>query len=216
MENLTWLERRYPEAKSEMALADDAHPMRKVTREVAYSKSGWSRGRRDKVRELFDSMAQEWRTKSSEGRLLALRDALERGGLERKARCFEVGCGSGNVTSLLMDYFDQTVCLDLSFNMISLVSQDVDRFLADASNLPIKDASVDVLVVLNMFLFPEEYSRVLKAGGSILWASSDGDRTPIYLPPVEVAKALGDEFSCLGADAGQGCWLVGTKMATFD
>ena len=166
-------------------------------------------------RDLFDSMAQEWGSKSSESRLRPLRDALERGGLEPKARCFEVGCGSGNATPLLMDYFDQLVCLDLSFNMISLVALGVDLVLADASSLPIKDASVDVLVVLNMFLFPEEYNRVLKPGGSILWASSDGDRTPIYLPPDQVAKALGDGFSCLGADAGQGCWLVGTKKATL-
>lgn len=55
------------------------HPMRRVTRAVAFDADGWTAERRGKVAELFDSLAEEWHTRDAPGRDAPLRDALERG-----------------------------------------------------------------------------------------------------------------------------------------
>ncbi|MGI8755637.1 MAG: class I SAM-dependent methyltransferase, partial [Acidimicrobiales bacterium] len=55
------------------------HPMRRVTRAVAFDADGWTAERRGKVADLFDSLAEEWHTRDAPGRDAPLRDALERG-----------------------------------------------------------------------------------------------------------------------------------------
>ena len=64
----------------EMAGGD--HPMRKVTRQVAFD-GGWDPARAEKVASLFDGMASEWDQprRAADERWAALRDALERGGV---------------------------------------------------------------------------------------------------------------------------------------
>ncbi len=59
-----------------------------------------------------------------------------------------------------------------------------------------------------MFLFPAEVARVLKVDGVLLWVSTNGDGTPIYLAPAEVLEALPGTWQGISAQAGWGTWLV--------
>ena len=50
----------------------DDHPMRKVTREVAFDPSSWTAERRAFVAEIFDGEAPNWHTRETPGRYDAL------------------------------------------------------------------------------------------------------------------------------------------------
>ena len=62
-----------PPDRPEMAGPD--HPMRKVTRQVAFEANAWTRDRAEKVGVLFDTMAPQWHERVTEDRSAPLRDA---------------------------------------------------------------------------------------------------------------------------------------------
>jgi len=62
-----------------------------------------------------------------------------------------------------------------------------------------------------MFLFPTEVARVLADGGVLLWVSTNGDATPIYLSPADVLKALPGDWRGVSAQAGWGTWLTARR-----
>ena len=76
-------------------MAGGDHPMRKVTRQVAFD-GGWDPARAEKVAALFDGMASEWDQprRAADERWSALRDALNRGDIPR-GRVLELGSGTG-------------------------------------------------------------------------------------------------------------------------
>lgn len=207
-----------PEAEGRPTGAGADHPMRKVTRQVAFDIGAWDAERRRKVRELFDSMAAGWNERDGMERHDALGDALDRGlpaiGIEDLAgrRCVELGSGTGLITPDLARRFATVVAIDLSFEMLRLAPSDVaPRVQADSSCLPLGDASVDVLVLANMLLFPEEVARVLAPQGALVWVSSLGDRTPIYLAVDDVLAALPGAWSATASAAGWGTWCVAQR-----
>jgi len=55
------------------------HPMRRITRAVAFDPDGWTQERRTEVVELFDRLADEWSSRDVPGREAPLVDALDRG-----------------------------------------------------------------------------------------------------------------------------------------
>ena len=55
------------------------HPMRAVTRAVAFDPDGWTKERRLQVAALFDELADDWHTRDLPGREAPLLDALDRG-----------------------------------------------------------------------------------------------------------------------------------------
>ena len=61
---------------------------------------------------------------------------------------------------------------------------------ADAAALPVRRGVASVVALINMFLFPQEVERVLAVDGVVLWVSTNGPATPIYLSPSEVVGAL--------------------------
>ena len=79
------------------------------------------------------------------------------------------------------------------------------------SALPLASGSVDVLVLVNMFMFAASYDRVLAPGGQFVWISTMGDETPIYLPPEEVMDLLPGRWSAVGSYAGTGLWVVARR-----
>jgi ubiquinone/menaquinone biosynthesis C-methylase UbiE len=101
-----------------------------------------------------------------------------------------VGAGTGNSTGDFVAAFANVVSTDLSREMLALASRSCPRVLADASSLPFRAASVAVVALVNMFLFPSEVARVLEIDGVLLWVSTNGDATPIYLTPLEVLEAF--------------------------
>lgn len=207
---LTRLERVVDEGPDRPDLAGPDHPMRAVTRQVAESPAGWDPDRAAKIRQLFDGLAPEWTSRFSNERLDAVEDALARGDVPSGGTCLEVGSGTGLITPILQRHFDTVVSLDLSHEM--LVRADAGtKVEADGARLPLADRSVEAVVLVNAFLFPHEVDRVLRPSGGVVWVSTIGDRTPIYLPAEDVLDALPGDWDGRAADAGWGCWLAARR-----
>lgn len=188
------------------------HPMREVTRQVAFEPEGWTSQRRAKVAELFDSLAPEWHTRASGDRAAALRDVLARGELSPGGVCVELGAGVGLATPLLVEYFDVVQVQDLSTEMLRRAPAHLaPRVLADASMLPHPDGSIATLVCQNMLLFPAEFDRVLGPAGALVWVNTFGDQTPIHLSAAEVDRALPGDWDVTASAAGWGTWAVARR-----
>ncbi len=196
-----------PELRDSSVNSD--HPMRKVTRQAAFEPTGWTLERAGKVAKLFDEMAETWKDKDFSSRVLPLLDALERGGINSGGVGLELGCGTGAYSTLLSGYFDSLLCIDISFEMLArAASSEGFKLRADGANLPIPTGSVDGLFCINTLLFPDEVDRILKSDGYLVWVSTSGNQTPIYLPPSDVFEALGGKFSGVSSEAGPGTWSV--------
>lgn len=210
------LPRVVPCAPDRPELAGPDHPMRKVTRQVAFEPGGWTPERAAKVAQLFDALAPEWHQRESRERREPLQDALARGGLEVGAAagggprfCLEIGSGTGSSMSDLARHFERVVALDLAREMLRRAPlQPGLRVNADAARVPFADASASCVVLVNALLFPVEMARVLAPGGSLLWINSLGDRTPIHLPAEDVEKALPGDWNGVAAEAGWGTWCT--------
>lgn len=206
--DVTYLKRAdTPNNKIERGTLD--HPMRKVTEQVAFDSRGWTQERASKVSALFDEMAEEWAQKDFSERGLPVFDALTRGGVTPGKLGLELGCGTGAYSSLLSRYFGSLLCVDISFEMLLRYSSAEGlRVRGDGCRLPVRDGSVDGLICINTLLFPDEVDRILAPDGYLLWVSTSGDQTPIYLSPSDVCSALKGRFGGITSEAGSGTWSV--------
>jgi ubiquinone/menaquinone biosynthesis C-methylase UbiE len=207
-------------ASSERPVRDpeDYLPMQKVTRQIAFDPSSWDEERKKKVAELFDSLAPEWHTRGGPERLRPTKDALFRGGVPGGGRALEIGSGTGIQTGVLLEHFEEVVSVDLSAEMLALAPRRdrVGLLRGDASCLPVANGSLEAVVCVNAYLFPGEYARVLKRPGRVVFVSTSGDQTPIYLPPEEVVSALEPFLGPLEATSarcGWGTWAVVASTA---
>ena len=187
------------------------HPMRAVTQQIG-SGDGWSSERASFVAGVFDELSVGWHADhSSDLRMAPLEDALDRGDLG-PGRLVEIGCGTGAATERISARRPVAAALDLSPRMLTLADPTVAPFVrADAGALPLAAGSVDVMVVVNMFMFAASYDRVLAPEGQFVWISTMGDETPIYLPPEEVVDLLPGRWTATGSYAGTGLWLVARR-----
>jgi SAM-dependent methyltransferase len=206
------LPRAIPDQPGRPEWGDAARPMRELTRAISLDRDAWTPERRAQITSLFDSSASGWRDRDVPERHDALADALTRGGPFPSGWCVEVGSGTGNATADLQQAFHDVVSLDLSREMLRLVSFRSHQIQADASALPLRTGSAAVVVLINMFLFPAETSRVLADDGVVLWVSTNGEETPIYLPPVDVLSALPGTWDGKTSQAGWGTWLTARRV----
>ena len=185
------------------------HPMRKVTREVAFD-GQWTPERAAKVAELFNSMASEWAARHRDGaRISPVADALERGSVDHLPQWLELGSGTGAGTSVIAHRVDFLVCCDLAREMLLNAPADLaPQVQADASRLPFAADAFAAVLMVNMILFPGEVDRVLAPRGKIVWVNTMGDQTPIHLSPDDVAAALPGKWRGVTARAGSGFWAV--------
>ena len=190
----------------------DDHPMRKVTREVAFDPSSWTAERRAFVAEIFDGEAPNWHTRETPGRYDALKDALARGGVPTDGPALELGSGTGLSTPLLAERFPRLIAGDLSIEMLRIAPPDpAPRLQCDSTMLPFPDGSVQVVLAINMLLFPDELARVLAPDGCLVWVNTSGEQTPIYLPADDVVAAMGDGWQGTASEAGTGTWCVARR-----
>jgi len=185
--------------------------MRELTREIAMDRDAWTTERAAQITSLFDASASGWRDRDVPERHDALEDALARGGPFPRGWCVEVGSGTGNTTADLQQAFHDLVSLDLSREMLRLAAFRGPQIQSDASALPFRARSVTVIALINMFLFPTEVSRVLADDGIVLWVSTNGEQTPIYLPPADVLHALPGTWDGITSKAGWGTWLTARR-----
>jgi SAM-dependent methyltransferase len=195
--------------------------MQALTRELAFDTTSWTPERVARMIEVFDGLAPEWHTRAGEERLRPLRDALARGGVPPAGVCAEVGSGTGLQTPVMTEHFGSVISTDLSSQMLARSPRRpcVSLVHCDASRLPLAGGSVDAVVVVNMFLFPREYTRVLRAGGRLVFVSIYGTGTPIYLPPADVVAAVeaeADVAEAITSGDGVATWTVVTKRGFPD
>jgi SAM-dependent methyltransferase len=210
--SLVELPRVIPDRPGRPRWGDAARPMRELTRAIARDPDAWTPEQQAQIVSLFDSSASDWRDRDVPERHDALLDALTRGGPFTSGWCVEIGSGTGNATADLLGAFDDVVSLDLSREMLRLASYRGRLIQADASALPLRTGSGGVVVLINMFLFPLETARVLAEDGVVLWVSTNGDETPIYLPPAEVLSALPGTWDGRTSEAGWGTWLAARRV----
>ncbi len=192
--------------------ANADHPMRRVTRQVAFEPDGWTPERKAKVTELFDGLAPEWHTREVPGRYDALNDALGRGSVPTDGPALELGSGTGLSTPLLVERFPGLVAADLSREMLRLAPADAaPRVQLDSSWLPFPAGALTVVLAINMLLFPQEMARVLAPDGVLVWVNTSGDRTPIHLPADDVVAAMGPGWTGTASAAGTGTWCVARR-----
>lgn len=203
------LPRLIPEPGRRPEGAGDDHPMRQITRRAAFEPDGWDRATAEQVTDLFDGLAAEWHTRSSEPRMAPVADAWERGGPIPPGRWLEVGSGSGLVTAWLAERTDTVIADDLAMEMLLLAPPAAGpRLRADASRLPFADGSLDAVWLINALLFPAETARVLAPEGAVVWVNTSGPGTPIYLSAEDVRRALGGEWAGPASEAAFGTWAV--------
>ncbi len=194
------------------AIADGAHPMRAVVKGAAFNDGSWNGIRAQKVADLFDSMALEWKERKNEGCSMVM-DAFDRIQFTT-GRALEVGCGTGEVLEILKGYFDEAVGIDISHEMLRNSNYpEADQINCDGARLPFPSESFDAVVIVNSLLFPAEVDRILKVGGTCFFVSTKGDGTPIYLSPYDVRKALGLKYQAFTAASGNGIWTALHKSA---
>jgi SAM-dependent methyltransferase len=185
------------------------HPIRRVTREIAFEGGAWTRERAEKVRAVFDGLAPTWHERERLGRLDPLRDALARGSIPTGGLCIEVGSGTGFATPLLARRFERVLAVDLSIEMLKRADPGTGLPVrGDGAGLPVPDASAAAIVLMNAFLFPDEVARVLAPDGVLVWVCSSGDTTPIYLSAEDVDAAVGPGWIGVASEAGGGTWSV--------
>lgn len=206
-----FLERVIPEDPPKPAQSDaPEHPMRAVTRQVAFEPGGWTKERSVKVAALFDGLAAEWHRHADDPQRTApLEDAYERGDISIGGRCLEVGSGTGANTAFLAERHACIVAIDLALGMLRLAPTAIGhRVLGDTSATPIASGSIDVAVLANALLFPREMDRVLTPAGCLVWVNTAGDLTPIHLPAQSVVDAMPGAWDAVASVAGWGTWAV--------
>ncbi len=205
------LTRVVPDRPGRPEWGDAARPMRELTRSIAFGDDAWTPERAAQISSFFDSMATGWRDQDRPERHDALSDALIRGGPFPEGWCAEVGSGTGNATDDLRQPFPGVVSFELSLEMLRRAPLDGRQLQADAAAIPLRTGAVAVVALINMFLFPTEMARVLRDDGVLLWVSTNGDETPIYLPPADVLRALPGTWEGTTSQAGWGTWLTARR-----
>lgn len=189
--------------------------MHAISLAVAFDPHAWNQERASEVSTIFDGRAATWWTHRSPQYFQPLSDALDVAGA-RGGICVDVGSGISLHEVTLSSRFAHVVAVDLSAEMLRLAERQGESLVrADASAMPIRDHSVDLVACVNMFLFPHEYSRVLRSDGAIVFVSTSGAGTPIYLSPSDVQAALvanGDtHFATVSGTSGDACWTIARR-----
>jgi SAM-dependent methyltransferase len=125
----------------------------------------------------------------------------------------EIGCGTGQATQLLSRVGPPVVATDINVSMLREAPPlpHVCYVAADVRRLPFRTGSVPLLVSLNGVPDFREFNRILGPGGQLLWCTSFGTGTPLYVPPDRVADMLGPDWTTEAGRAGHGDWILAVR-----
>jgi ubiquinone/menaquinone biosynthesis C-methylase UbiE len=165
----------------------------------------------------FDRIAPQWDSMRGPDSLAPFEAALE--AIEAPVPdVLDLGTGTGSGAAILVRRFPdaRVVGVDLSEEMLERARVNVpgaEFRRADASSLPFPDESFDLVAHANMIPFFDEVARVLRPGGTALFAFSIGDQTPIYVTPERLRAELAERGFADFADfaAGRGTALTARK-----
>jgi ubiquinone/menaquinone biosynthesis C-methylase UbiE len=152
------------------------------------------------TRRQFDSIAQSWDTFRGPESFAPFERGLEAVS-PPPGRVLDLGTGTGEGAFAVARRFPeaQIVGVDLAEAMLAEAKRktppeqhDRVRFeTGDASALPFRDETFDLVTHANMIPFFDELARVTKPGGQALFAFSVGAQTPIYVTPKRLRAELG-------------------------
>jgi ubiquinone/menaquinone biosynthesis C-methylase UbiE len=165
----------------------------------------------------FDRIAPQWDSMRGPDSLAPFEAALE--AVEAPVTdVLDLGTGTGSGAAIVVRRFPDArlVGVDLSEEMLDRARANVpgaEFRRADASSLPFADESFDLVTHANMIPFFDEVARVLRPGGTALFAFSIGDQTPIYVTPERLRAELSERGFTDFADfaAGRGTALTARK-----
>jgi ubiquinone/menaquinone biosynthesis C-methylase UbiE len=165
----------------------------------------------------FDRVAPQWDSMRGPDSLAPFEAALE--AIDAPVTdVLDVGTGTGSGAAIVVRRFPdaRVVGVDLSEEMLERARVNVagaEFRRADASSLPFPDESFDLVAHANMIPFFDEVARVLRPGGTALFAFSIGDQTPIYVTPERLRAELAERGFTDFADftAGRGTALTARK-----
>jgi len=169
---------------------------------------------RGPLRAQFDRLAPVWEGRRAGDALAALERALDL--VPSATRALDLGTGTGKGARLIAVRYPQAaiVGVDLSPRMVDearsvlpvALADRVHFTVADASELPFPDGSFDLLVLLNMIPFFDELARVAAPGARVVFVSSSGSGTPIYVSPETLRAELSsrgfEEFETVAEGGG--------------
>jgi SAM-dependent methyltransferase len=118
----------------------------------------------------YDGFA-EYYDKRLQGFTLAWTDVVRRLLGPGPGRCLDLGCGSGLHFATLLELGWTTTGVDLSSDQLRLAADrcaEVDLIQADASSLPLDDASFDAVVSIFTHTDMDDYARVVCEGVRVL------------------------------------------------
>ena len=192
-----------------------------VTRLVAGFPWSWAL-LRPGVEAFFDSAATSWDSRTTAGSyeyLEPLAVALGKVGV-RPERVLDIGCGTGEATLFLAREFPMAGVrgVDLSEEMVRRATRKVGLDpsarvsfrVGDGSDLPWPEDSFDLVVQVNVPLFPREVARVLRRGGEFVSVSTLGADTPFDTPERWYRRALSRAGMLPAASGrvGTGTWKI--------
>jgi ubiquinone/menaquinone biosynthesis C-methylase UbiE len=165
----------------------------------------------------FDRVAPQWDSMRGPDSLAPFDAALE--AIDAPVTdVLDLGTGTGSGAAIVVRRFPdaRVVGVDLSEEMLERARVNVpgaEFRRADASSLPFPDESFDLVAHANMIPFFDEVARVLRPGGTALFAFSIGDQTPIYVTPERLRAELAERGFTDFADfaAGRGTALTARK-----
>jgi ubiquinone/menaquinone biosynthesis C-methylase UbiE len=180
---------------------------------------------RPAIRRFFDERAHGWDERTGAGSVSHLAP-LAAAALHVKPipeRVLDLGTGTGEAALFLAREFPRASIrgVDISESMVRLAQGKVGLDpegrvafrVADASALPFKEDSFDLVAQLNMPPFFAETARILRRGGYAIVASSHGAATPFYTPEQVLTRGFrrrGIEHFAAG-EAGAGTYWVGRR-----
>jgi ubiquinone/menaquinone biosynthesis C-methylase UbiE len=146
------------------------------------------------IRRQFDRLASVWEGMRLDDTLAPYEAAFARV-VDPVRDALDVGTGTGAGARALRARFAgaNVVGVDVSQQMLEEARKHAPglTFLtADAAKLPFGDESFDVVAQNNMIPFLDETKRVLRPGGSVVFAFSSGPETPIWVEPDVLRREL--------------------------
>jgi SAM-dependent methyltransferase len=158
----------------------------------------------------YDAMAAEWTdwVATQDWYLSPLQAGLAH--VTAVGPVVEVGCGTGQAVGVLSQHATQVFETDVNLSMLlrSPSSSGVCYVAADVRRMPFRTGSVSLVVGLNAVPYVGEFRRILGGAGQVLWCSSFGDRTPLYVSPETLQRLFGPAWTADAGRAGHGEWVL--------
>jgi ubiquinone/menaquinone biosynthesis C-methylase UbiE len=180
---------------------------------------------RRRMRRMFDSLAPSWDPERRPGSFASFEAALAL--VDPPPRlALDLGTGTGTAAFAIAERWPDSVVVgvDISERMVavarrktaSALAERVSFEVADAASLPYAAGSFDLVTLVNMLPFFDELARVTARGGRVLFASSLGAETPIYVPPERLRRELARRgfADFREVEAGMGTAVVAKRAAT--